>query len=219
MRSSERGRIPSLKRIDHLVDTGGVNRSTGTTAQDHTARIARAAWFCAFILPLVLASLLLGVKTAQADPAPAETAPAAFEEEVEDEDEGEFAETECEIAMEEGEEGEITKDEAETLCKEARQAARSEGSGSTSAECPIHSVSAHASTHHDQLKLTIGYTTNTPVAAIIQIHGIGTFKRHLDQSGVLRFTGEEHGRPVIHIKLPASERAGCTPRRLVLFPS
>lgn len=196
-----------------------------TTAHDHTARIARVAWLCAFVLPLILAVLLLGVNSAQATSAAPDSDPLAFEEEfeLEEEDEAEFAEEECEIAKEEFAEGELTKAEADEICKEAREVAK-EAAGSTSAsgECPIHSATAHFSTHHDQLKLTIGYTTNTPVAATIKIHGIGIFKRHLGKSGVLRFTGpasDEHNRPIVHIKLPAGERAGCTSRRLVLFPS
>lgn len=199
-----------------------MNGKTDTTAPDHTTRIARAAWFCAFVLPLVLASTLLGVKSSQAAPSPpAESAPLVFEEELElEEDEAEFAEEECEIAQEEVDEGALTKAEADAICREAREAAKEATACSSGAtECPIHSASAHASTHNDRLKLTIGYTTNTPVAATIQIHGLGTFKRHLGKSGVLRFTGEEHGRPIIHIKLAAGERAGCTSRRLVLFPS
>lgn len=197
-----------------------MNGSTDTTAHDHTARIARAAWFCAFVLPLVLASLLLGVKTAGAAPAAAEPAPVAFEEEfeLEEEDEAKFAEEECEIAREEAEEGEISKAEADAICKEAQEVAKGSSANSTVAECPIHSASAHASAHHGQLKLTIGYTTNAPVAATIQIHGIGTFKRHLGRSGVLRFSGEDRSRPVIHIKLPKGS-VGCPSRRLVLFPS
>ncbi len=198
--------------------------NTDTTSHDHTALIARAAWLCAFVLPLALAALLLGVKSAQAAELEADPTTVAFEEEfeLEEEDEAEFAEEECEIAQEEAEEGELTRAEANETCKEAREVAR-ESAGSSSAaiaECPIHSASAHASTHHNRLKLTIGYTTNTPVGATLQIHGIGTFKRHLGKSGVLRFSGDsakQHGRLVVRIKLPQGS-AGCPSRRLVLFP-
>jgi hypothetical protein len=204
-----------------------VDGKTDTTAHDPTARIARAAWFCAFVLPLLLAALLLGVKSAQAASPEGSPAPLSFEEEfeLEEEDEGEFAEEECEIANEEVKEGEITQAEADTFCKEARAEAEatSKTAGSSSAaaaECPIHSATAHASRHHGRLKLTVGYTTTTPVTATIQVHGIGTFKRHLGKSGVLRFTeklgSKPHGRFAVRIKLPASERAGCPSRRLVL---
>lgn len=201
-----------------------MDRNTETTAQDHTARIA---WFCAFILPLVLAALLLGVKSAQAAPLESEPASSAFEEEIEleEEDEGDFVEEECGVAREEFEEGELTKPESDAICKEAKEAAREATSGprsTPSGECPIHSATAHSSVHNDRLKLTIGYTTNTPVTASIQVHGIGTFKRHLGKSGVLRFSkklsNETHGRTVVRFKLPASESAGCPSRRLVLFP-
>lgn len=195
-----------------------MNGNTDATAHDH---IARTAWFCAFVLPLILAALLLGVQSANADPV--ESAPLAYEEEaeIEAEDAAELAREECEIAAEEAEEGEITKAEANTICMEAKAEAAASGaagSSSTAAECPIHSATAHASTHHGQLLLAIGYTTNAPVAATIQIHGVGTFKRHLGHSGVLRFTGEEHGRPVVHIRLPASERPACASHLLVLSP-
>jgi hypothetical protein len=213
-----------------------VDRSTDTTAHNHSDRIVRTAWFCAFVLPLALAALLLGVKSAQAaSPAP-ESAPFAFEEEFELEAEGEedeaqleaeFAQEECEIAKEEATEGEITAAEAKEVCTEAEEAAKEATAGSSkaaaSAECPIHSASAHSSIHHNKLKLTIGYTTTTPVTATIQLRGPvrASFKRHLGKSGVLRFTRtlhKKHGRLSAHIGLPRSERAGCPSRRLVLFP-
>jgi hypothetical protein len=201
-----------------------VNGNVETTAHNHTARIARVAWFCAFVLPLILAALLLGVKSAQAAPPEAEAAPLAFEEEfeLEEEDEGEFAEEECETAEEEFEASELTKAEADTICKEAREAAREAAGSSAAGECPIHSATAHSSVHNDRLRLTIGYTTNTPIAATIELRGPvkDSFKRHLGKSGVLRFSktlrGAPHGRTVVRIKLPASERAGCPSRRLVL---
>ncbi|HET9161908.1 MAG TPA: hypothetical protein VFN89_00490 [Solirubrobacterales bacterium] len=199
---------------------------TDTTAHDHTARIARAAWLCAFVVPLILAMLLLGVKSTQAASPEGNPAPLASEEEfeLEEEAEGEFAEEECEIADEEVTEGEISQAEADTLCKEAKAeaeaASKTAGSSSAAAaECPIHSATAHASTHNGHLRLTVGYTTAFPVTATIQVHGIGTFKRHLGKSGVLRFTkklSKTHGHLVVHIKLAASERAGCPSRRLVL---
>jgi hypothetical protein len=203
-----------------------VNGNVETTAHDYTARIARVAWFCAFVLPLLLIALLLGVNSAQAAAPEGEPAPLAFEEEFEfelgEEDEGEFAEEECATAQEEFEEGELSKAEADEICKEAREAAKEAAGSSAAGGCPIHSATAHSSIQNDRLKLTIGYTTNTPVTATIQIHGIGTFKRHLGKSGVLRFSktlsGAPHGRAVVHIKLPGGERAECPSRRLVLFP-
>ncbi|HET7053032.1 MAG TPA: hypothetical protein VFI09_03840 [Solirubrobacterales bacterium] len=219
-----------LKRIGRRTDMGGVDGNTDTTAHDHTARIARAAWFSAFVLPLVLAALLLGMKSAQAATPEGNPAPLAVEEEfeLEEETEGEFAEEECEIAREEVEEGEITQAEADTFCAEAKAEAGAAGvgtAGSSSAApavCPIHSASAHATVRHDRLKLTVGYTTTTPVTATIQIHDVGTFKRHLGKSGVLRFTeqldGKRHGRFTVRVLLPPTERTGCPSRRLVLFP-
>lgn len=222
-------RVSVLKRIDRRADTGGVNENADTTAHSHSDRIARAAWFCTFVVPLALAGLLLGVKSAQAaSPAPG-TAPIAFEEDLSEEfgpeEEAEFFEEECEIAEEEAAEGEISAAEAKEICIEAEEAAK-EVDGShegANAECPIHSASAHASIQHEKLKLTVGYTTTTPVTATILIGGPvkASFKRHLGKSGVLRFTkrlrGKTHGHSVVHIELPAPERAACPSRLLLLL--
>ncbi len=211
-----------------------MERNSETTAHDHTARIARTAWFCAFVLPLILAGLLLGVKSAQAASSQPTVVPFAFEEEDEEElavdeeeeegleeSEAEFAEAECEIAGEEAAEGEITQADADALCKEAQAFAKA-GRGSATKRCPIRSATAHLSLRGKRLKLTIGYTTNAPVNAAIQIRKLGTFKRHLGRSGVLRFTKRVGGRPPnkhikIRFKLPPGS-AGCPSRRLVLFP-
>ncbi len=219
-----------------------MNRSTETTAPQNSDRIARAAWFCAFVLPLVLAALLLGVKSAQAASPPPGVVPFAFEEGFEfeaeaseegedeaEENEAEFAEAECEIAAEEAAEGEISDAEAKAICKEAEEfvgetkAGNSSSSASAAAaECPIRSAGAHASTHHGKLKLTLGYTTNSPVTVVIQLRGRlkASFKRHLGRSGVLRFTRKapKKRRPItVRIKLPRGERAACPSRRLVLL--
>lgn len=109
-----------------------MDRSTDTTAHRHNDRIARAAWFCAFVLPLALATLLLGVKSAQAALPGPEAAPLAFEEEFEFEAEGEedeaqleaeLAQEECEFAEEEAAEGEIGQAEADEICREAAELA------------------------------------------------------------------------------------------------
>lgn len=178
-------------------------------------------------IPLVLAAMLFVVSSAHATPVDATAVPLAFEEELgfeeEGEEETEFAEEECKFAQEEAEEGELSKADADEVCKETREAAKEAADSSATGECAIHSASAHSSFQNDRLKLTVGYTTNAPVAATIQIHGVGTFKRHLGRSGVLRFSkklsGEPHGRPVVRIKLPASEKVGCPARRLVLRAS
>jgi hypothetical protein len=207
-----------------------VDGNTDTTPTDQSARIARVTWFATFVVPLVLAALLLGVKSAQAASPLPEVVPLAFEEEepeLEDEAEFEFAEEECELAEEEAEEGELSRAEANEICKEAENRGKAAGSSSADAgECPLHSDSAHAATAHGRLKLTLGYTTNTPVKATIQIHAgstnVGSFKRHLGKSGVLRFTEklterQQGNRISVQIKLPQGS-AGCPSRRLVLFP-
>lgn len=92
-------------------------------------------------------------------------------------------------------------------------------------ECPLRSVRAHASTKRDKLKLTIGYTTNEPFSARIAIRRgstqIGSVRRYLGHSGVLRFTEklDERGSRKIVATITAADRsAGCPARRLVLFP-
>jgi hypothetical protein len=202
-----------------------VNRSTETTAPDNSARIARAAWLCAFVVPLLLATLLLGVKSAQAaTPSPPPLAPLVVfdeEEELEGEEESEFAAEECAIAYEELAEGLLTEADVVELCAEAEEATGG-ASSKTPSECPIRSIRAHAVQRNERLKLTIGYTTNAPTNATVQIHGVGTFKRHLGKSGVLRFSRRiarelPRKRLRIRIKLPSGS-AGCPSRRLVLFP-
>jgi len=203
-----------------------VEGNTDTTAHCQVERLARLIWVLAFVVPLILAALLLGVKSAQAASSP-NVVPLAFEEELEFEEEfeaGEFAEEECEIAEEEAAEGEISQAEANAICKEAEE---EKGAASSASECPLHSARAHAATRHNKLKLTLGYTTNEPVKATVQIGAgstkIGTFKRHLSRSGVLRFTRklterQSGKRIVVHIQLPSAEMTGCPSRRLVLFP-
>ena len=193
-----------LKRIGCRADTGGVDRNTDTTAHNHSDRIARTAWFCAFVLPLALAALLLGVKSAQAaSPTPGAT-PFAFEEEFELEAEGEegdaqleaeFAQEECDIAEEEATEGEITAAEAKEVCTEAEETAREAAAGPSStapARCALRSAHAHAVETRDKLKVTIGYTSSAPTPATIKVRAganrIASVHRKLGKSGVIRIT-------------------------------
>ncbi|HEU4904501.1 MAG TPA: hypothetical protein VFT19_00065 [Solirubrobacterales bacterium] len=210
-----------------------MDRSNDTTAHQTADRIARLAWLCAFILPLILATALLGVKSTQAAPHGPTAVPFAFEdleeeeldleeeESIEEESEAEFAEAECEIAEEEAEEGEITQAEANALCKEVQDFADA-GRSSAAEKCPIRSARAHVSVRRNRLKLTIGYTTSSPVSAAIQIRKLGTFKRHLGKSGVLRFTrriNRKLSKRQLKIRFRLSSgSAGCPSRRLVLFP-
>ena len=180
-----------------------MDRSTDTTAHNHSDRIARMAWFCAFVLPLALAALLLGVKSAQAAPV-TEPAPLAFEEEFEFEAEGgedeaqleaEFAQEECEIAKEEATEGEITAAEAKEVCTEAEETAKEATAGSSShtgGQCALRSAHAHAVETRDKLKVTIGYTSSAPTPATIKVRAganrIASVHRKLGKSGVIRIT-------------------------------
>lgn len=220
-----------LKRIGCRADTGGVDRNTDTTAHNHSDRIARAAWFCAFVLPLALAALLLGVKSAQAaSPTPGAT-PFAFEEEFELEAEGEegdaqleaeFAQEECDIAEEEATEGEITAAEAKEVCTEAEETAREAAAGPSStapARCALRSAHAHAVLHRHRLKLTIGYTSSAPTPVTIQVRAgakrIASIHRHLGRTGVLRITRELGRRPVKRITV-RFKTPSCGERRVPL---
>jgi len=180
-----------------------VDRSTDTTAHNHSDRIARTAWFCAFVVPLALAALLLGVKSAQAASPASGPVPLAFEEEFELEAEGEedeaqleaeFAQEECEIAEEEATEGEITAAEAKEVCAEAEETAKEAAAGPSSiaGQCALRSAHAHPVLRHNHLKLTIGYTSSAPTPATIQIRSgskrIISVYRKLGKSGVLRIT-------------------------------
>jgi len=192
-----------------------VNGETATTAPRTANRIARIAWLCAFVLPLLLATLLLGAKATQAASEPPPAAPLALEEapsfeedeefEFEEDDEAEFAQAECEFAEEEADEGEIPQAEADALCAEVPGSA--EAGRSTATQCPIRSARAHASLKRKKLKLTIGYTTGTPTKATIQIRGIGTFKRKLGRSGAVRIVKKlgkrQPRRIVVRIKAPS----------------
>jgi hypothetical protein len=214
-----------------------VEGDTTATAHRLADRVARTAWFAAFVVPLILAALLLGVRSAQATPQVVGPTPSsvelAFEEELEAEDEGEeeFAEEECEVAKEEAAEGELSKAEADEVCSPS-SGSKSQKTGPGSAmpeECILRSAHGHATVEGQgtKLKLTIGYMAYEPVSATIEIgmgsSHIATLRQRLGRSGVVRVVKSLHGdeapkRLVVGIQLPSSEGAGCPFRRLVLFP-
>lgn len=177
-----------------------MNGDADTTARDQTARIARVAWFATFVAPLVLATLLLGVKSAHAGPPLPSLTPFAFEEELEEEDEAEFAEAECETAREEVEEGEISKAEGDEICSEDEGEGRKTASGSNAApeECLLRSARVRlvADDSPGGVRLTVRYKTYEPTTATVEISvrggkgllHLGTAKRHLGRSGVIRLT-------------------------------
>lgn len=153
-----------------------------------------------FVVPLILAALLLGVKSSQAAPNPV-AVPFALDEEFEAEEEGEFEEDECEEAKEELEEGELSRAEVDEICKEVEDEARKKASDPGSVapeECLLKSANARlvADDSHGDVRLIVGYTTYEPTAATIDfslaggkgsLH-LGTAKRHLGKSGVIRLT-------------------------------
>lgn len=111
--------------------------------------------------------------------------------------------------------------EGDPACEEEVEEAEAEASDP--AECVLRSAKAHASVKKNKLKLTIGYTTSEPTKAVVEVRygaaKLGSFKRYLRRSGVLRVTkklnsvqGNRHSR--VRIELDP-EGAGCPSRRLV----
>jgi hypothetical protein len=158
------------------------------------------------VLLLTLSVLLLRAGATHATVTSPNGAPAPFESlagddgEEEDEGEGEEEETECEAAEEELEEGELTQREAEEVCAEEREEQRKKAGAGAPApeECVLRSAHARliAFDAHDDVRLTVGYTTYEPTVATLDysliggrgsIH-LGTAKRHLGKSGVIRLT-------------------------------
>lgn len=189
-----------------------MNRSTETTAHDHTARIARLAWFCAFVLPLILVGLLLGAKSAQAASPTPVIVPFALEDDEEElgfedegeelEDEDEFAEAECEIAEEELEEGLLTETDVKELCTPLTTP---NGAADASGACPLRSARARAVENHNRLKVTVGYTSSAPTRATIELRSgnkrLATVHRKLSRSGVLRIVKKLGRKQVRRIKI------------------
>jgi len=180
------------------------------------ARVVRLAWAFTFVVPLILAVLLLGVKSSQAAPSSPGAVPLAFEEENEEEGEADFAEEECEIAEEEAIEGEISEAQAEKVCEEAEDLAKSAGPSSAATECPLRSAHTRAVNKHNVLKLTIGYTTTSSTPATIEIRAgnrrIATVHRRLGRSGVLRLVKTLGKRQVKRV-IASLKTPSCKPFR------
>ena len=197
----------------------------GKVDSNWTWLVARAAWLATFVVPLLLAGLLLAVKAAHAAPAGPAAVPFAFEEGLELEEEA-VADpgAECAEATAEFEAGELDEEDFEEICEGEDDEARAKGSGALAPEeCVLRSAHANAATpgKSNKLKLTIGYTTYEPVAATIKAGNIATVHRHLGRSGVVRIVRplpQRLNRLVVDIRIPSAERAGCPSRRLVLFP-
>jgi hypothetical protein len=176
------------------------------------------------LLALVLTALLLATVTAYAAgpvPGPA-TASAEEEFEVIEEVEEEDPARECAEAREEFARGEIEREEVELFCEEAEaESWEAGGSASQSSQCPLRSAHAHAATHRHTLKVTLAYTAYEPFKARLHLsHHLGSLKRQLGRSGVLRFTrrlGQKHLNKLV-LKLRPTGTAGCPAPRLVLFP-
>jgi hypothetical protein len=176
----------------------------GKPGPNQSVIVVRIAWMATFVVPLVLAGLLLAVKTAHATPAGPTIVPLAFEEEFELEDEGEGegnSEDECAEATKEFEEGDLEEADLEDICEEAedQDKKRAAGPGAVAPEeCLVRSARARVVAYatHNTVRLTVGYTTYEPTTATIEydltggkgsLH-LGTEKRHLGRSGVLRVT-------------------------------
>ena len=185
-------------------------------------------------VPLALATLLFAVSAAHAAPVAPIVTPLAFEEEFSaDEEEGEEGEAEfeegtCEEAEEEFEEGELSGAEAKEICDEEAEERRKKAANPGTVapeECILRSAHGQAITsgNDDKLKLTIGYTTYEPAGASLKIGQLGTVRRHLGRSGVLRLVEDLHGHDgpkhlSVQIDIPSAKSAGCPFRRLLLSP-
>jgi len=180
---------------------------------------------------LVLAALLLVAAGAAhaTGQAPPSTIPLALEEE--GEGEAEFGEEEACAETEEGfEEGELDEAEFEAICADANGEGPSGGTASDSTasdRCPLRSAHARAVTlaNGRRLKLTVGYTTYVPTGATVEIRlgatRIGSFRRHLGRSGVLRIVKRLDRRPasrrlVVRLRVAGSPRqcSGAQTRRV-----
>jgi hypothetical protein len=175
-----------------------VEGKSDTTAH-RSAPTARIAWLVTFVVPLILAALLLGVKSAQAAQIGPAVTPFAFEEEFEFEEEDEFEYERCELAEEEFEEGELSEAEVERICEEDNGDDKKKANASDSAapeECLLKSARPHLVVYgsRNMVRLTIGYTTYEPAAAAVDYSAaggrgsldLGTAKRHLGGIGVIR---------------------------------
>ncbi len=169
------------------------------TTAHRSAPTARIAWLVTFVVPLILAALLLGVKSAQAAQTAPAVSPFAFEEEFEFEEEGEFEAEPCELAEEEFEEDELSEAEVERVCDEDSEDDKKKANASDSAapeECLLKSARPHLVVYgsHNRVRLTVGYTTYEPAAAAVDYSAaggkgsldLGTAKRHLGGIGVIR---------------------------------
>ena len=161
---------------------------------------------------LALCLLAAGAAPVAAPASPPAPFAAEFELEGEEPEEGWEFEEECE----EGEE--LYEEEGEEFCAEP------DGEAATGEECPLRSARVHAVARRNKLKLTIGYTSRRPVRATIRIRQggtrLGSFKRRLGRSGVLRFTerlAKKRGRRVVvRIQAPSPGRY-CAVDDAVLF--
>jgi hypothetical protein len=185
-------------------------------------------------VPLVLAVLLFAVSAAHATPVSPTITPLSFEEEFAvDEEEGEESSGEpdegtCEAAEEEFEEGELSGAEVKEICDEEAEEHRKKATGPgppAPEECILRSAHGEATTsgQGDKLKLTIGYTTYEPVAAMLKVGHLDAVHRHLGRSGVLRLVERLHGHDSpkqvsVRIDIASTKSAGCPFRRLVLSP-
>lgn len=159
-------------------------------------------WIATLLAALGLATLAAGTPAAPPAPLSGPIGLAVFDEE----EEWEF-------------EDECFEEEFEVLCEEELEEADPRAS-----ECPLRSTNAHAAAKDDRLKVTVGYTTWRPTLATIQVGrgstGIGTFKRRLGRSGVLRFVGtlrKHHGKKLlVSVRVPAAGRY-CADDAAVLF--
>lgn len=169
------------------------------------SRAMSRLWIATLLAALGLATLPVAAPATPTSPLSAPVGLAFFDEE----EEGEFEE-------------ECFEEELEAPCEEEAEEAQEDDPGAI--ECPLRSTNAHAAVVNERLRVTVGYTTWRPTTAMIQVGrgatGLGTFKRRLGRSGVLRFAGKlgkRHGKKlVVSVRVPAAGRY-CADDAAVLF--
>ncbi|MBW8059799.1 MAG: hypothetical protein FVQ78_05585 [Solirubrobacterales bacterium] len=216
------------------------------TTHRKAAPIVRLASMAFLIVPLALATLLLGAKVSHATPVPT-PAFLSFEEEEAEEEEIEreeeeiereeaiereleegLSEDECEAAGEEAKDGVLTYAEAAAFCAALEEEGGKARTASSADRCALRSARGRATARNKRLKLTIGYTTHRPTKARVEIRvggrRLATVKRRLGRSGVLRIAkriGKKHRGKRIRVRIKALPAKGagryCAEEAAVLF--
>jgi vacuolar-type H+-ATPase subunit H len=147
---------------------------------EHSAHITRIAWTACIAVLLLLSAILWATASARA----------LSDSEIEM-----VAEPSSAVFAEAEEESEEVCLEGEDESLEVEEECEAEEEGSAEAECFLRTARARivAYPSHDQIRLTLGYTTYAPTRATVEYRvrngeRLGTVSRRLGRSGVLRLS-------------------------------